>query len=48
MRYDVRVTLCSEVHEADTPEEAKEEFLRNFIFGDLDVGDWKIELIEEN
>ena len=48
MKYTVSVTLCEEIHEGNTPEEAKENCLQNFIFGDLDVGDWKIELYEEN
>ena len=48
MLYMVSVTLRKEVHEGNTPEEAKEKFLQHFIFGDLDVGDWKIELMDEN
>ena len=43
MKYKVSVTLCYEVHEADTPKEAKQAFISNFVLGDLAYGDWKIE-----
>jgi len=46
MKYTVSVTLCEEVHEADTPKEAKQAFIRNFVLGDLAYGNWKIEVKE--
>jgi hypothetical protein len=47
MRYKVTVKVY-ESQEADTPEEAKEKFLMNFIFADLEYGEWKIEQQENN
>jgi len=47
MRYEVTVTVY-ESQEADTPEEAKEKFLMNFMFEDLNYGEWKIEQQENN
>ena len=47
MKYEVSVTLWSEEHEADSHEEAKQAFIRNFILGDLAYGKWEIEAKED-
>ena len=47
MRYKVTVTIY-ESQEANTPEEAKEKFRDNFMFSDLNYGEWKIEAEENN
>ena len=41
MLFDVKVEI-SEVIEAENFEEAKQKFLRNFMFSDLDHGTWDI------